>query len=80
MFAACEPLRAKVELMEEFASIAWSIQAKVEICWSGPVYGLNCHKLNLVDQILFVIGTSSADFDIYIYIYIRFEIKGSRER
>ena len=22
MFAACEPLRAKVELMEEFASIA----------------------------------------------------------
>ena len=32
MFAACEPLRAKVELMEEFARVAWSIQAKVEIC------------------------------------------------
>ena len=31
MFAACEPLKAKVEVME-FASVAWSIQAKVEIC------------------------------------------------
>ena len=34
MFAACKPLRAKVEAMEEFARVAWSIQAKVEICWS----------------------------------------------
>ena len=34
MFVACEPLRAEVEAMEEFASVAWSIQAKVEICWS----------------------------------------------
>ena len=32
MFAACEPLRPKVEVMEKFASVAWSIQAKVEIC------------------------------------------------
>ena len=36
MFATCKSLRAKVEEMEEFAHIAWSIQAKVEICWSGP--------------------------------------------
>ena len=35
MFAAYEPLRVKVEAMEEFARVAWSIQAKVEICWSG---------------------------------------------
>ena len=34
MFAACKPLKAKVEAMEEFASVPWSIQAKVEICWS----------------------------------------------
>ena len=32
MFAACEPLRPKVEVMEEFAHVARSIQAKVEIC------------------------------------------------
>ena len=71
MFAACEPLRAKVELMEEFASVAWSIQAKVEICWVGLVCGLNCHKPSFVDQILFVIGNPfSVDFNIYIYIYI----------
>ena len=38
MFVACEPLRAKVELMEEFASVAWSIQAKVKICWSVLVW------------------------------------------
>ena len=36
MFAACEPLRAKVELMEEFASVVWSIQAKVEMAWILP--------------------------------------------
>ena len=33
MFVACEPLRAKVEVMEEFASVTRSIQAKLEICW-----------------------------------------------
>ena len=38
MFAACEPLKPKVEAMEEFDHVAWSIQAKVEICWSGPVW------------------------------------------
>ena len=38
MFVACEPLRPKVEAMEEFAYVAWSIQAKVEIYWSGPVW------------------------------------------
>ena len=32
MFAACEPLRPKVEVMEEFAHETRSIQAKVEIC------------------------------------------------
>ena len=32
MIAACEPLRPKVEAMEEFASVVWTIQAKVEIC------------------------------------------------
>ena len=32
MFVACELFRPKVEAMEEFASVAWSIQAKVEIC------------------------------------------------
>ena len=32
MFTTCEPLRPKVEAMEEFASVARSIQAKVEIC------------------------------------------------
>ena len=32
MFAACEPFRPKVEVMEEFAHVARSIQAKVEIC------------------------------------------------
>ena len=31
MFAACEPLKAKVEAMEKFDNVAWSIQAKVEI-------------------------------------------------
>ena len=35
MFAAYEPLRAKVEAMEEFASVVWTIQTKVEICWNG---------------------------------------------
>ena len=32
MFAACEPLRHMVEVIEEFAHVARSIQAKVEIC------------------------------------------------
>ena len=67
----CSLWALKVELMEEFASVAWLIQTKVEICWVGPVCGLNCHKPNFVDQILFGIVTHLlADFDIYIYIYI----------
>ena len=36
--AACEPLRPKVEAMKEFALVAWSIQAKVKIYWSRPVW------------------------------------------
>ena len=48
MFAACEPLRAKVEAMEEFASVAWSIQAKVgrfvNVAWSVAWILPQAHK------------------------------------
>ena len=56
MFAACEPLRAKVQVIEEFARIAWSIQAKVEICWSGPCVWLELPQAQVDLPILVVLG------------------------
>ena len=49
-----------------------------DVCWSGPVCGLNCHKPTLFDRILFGIGTYLFSrlwhkyMYIYIFIYIRF--------
>ena len=72
MFAAHEPLRPKMEAIEEFAHVAWSIQVKVEICWSVAwsvawilPQAHKAHKPNPIIEINLiqvVLGIPTADF------------------
>ena len=75
MFAACEPLKAKVEVMEEFASVAWSISSQ-----GGDLLKWACVWLELPQAQVSLSHLSWPNpicnrnlisrLNIYIYIYV----------